>query len=87
MNPLESSGAVSPAEGHDGVLTIRGGGDSRSWNGIRYKAGLSGKNVGAQHLSLNVATIPPGGVAYVSYNTLPGWGLLGGLREGYCKKT
>jgi len=64
VSPLESSGAVSPAEGHDGVLTIRGGGDSRSWNGIRYKAGLSGKNVGAQHLSLNVATIPPGGVAY-----------------------
>ena len=64
MKPLESSGTVSSAEGHDGILTIRGGGDSRAWNGIRYKAGLSAKNVGAQHLSMNVATIPPGGVAY-----------------------
>jgi len=61
---LQSSGTVSPAEGHDGILTVRGGGESRAWNGIRYKGGLSGKNVGAQHLSLNVATIPPGGVAY-----------------------
>ena len=63
MKPLESSGNVSSAEGHDGILTIRGGGQSRAWNGIKYKAGLSGKNVGAQHLSMNVATIPPGGVA------------------------
>ena len=51
-------------EGHGGVLTIRGGGNVRGWNGIRYKAGLSGKNVGARCLSMNVATIPPGGVAY-----------------------
>jgi len=64
VKPLESSGIVSSAEGHDGILTIRGGGQSRAWNGITYKAGLSGKNVGAQHLSMNVATIPPGGVAY-----------------------
>ena len=64
MKPLESSGMVSSAEGHDGILTIRGGGRPRGWNGITYKAGLSGKNVGAQHLSMNVATIPPGGVAY-----------------------
>ncbi len=64
MKPLESSGTVSAAEGHDGILTIRGGGHSRAWNGIRYKSGLSSKNVGAQHLSMNVATIPPGGVAY-----------------------
>ena len=36
----------------------------RGWNGIRYKSGLSGKNVGAKKLLMNVATIPPGGVAY-----------------------
>ncbi len=36
----------------------------RGWNGIRYKSGLSAKNVGAKKLSMNVATIPPGGVAY-----------------------
>ena len=64
MKPLESTGTVSSAEGHDGILTIRAGGHARAWNGIKYKAGLSGKNVGAQHLSMNVATIPPGGVAY-----------------------
>lgn len=51
-------------EGNDGILVIRGSGINRGWNGIRYKTGLSGKNVGARHLSMNVATIPPGGVAY-----------------------
>lgn len=51
-------------EGNDGILVIRGAGTTRGWNGIRYKTGLSGKNVGARKLSMNVATIPPGGVAY-----------------------
>ena len=53
-----------PVEGGDGIFVIRGGGTCRAWNGIRYKTGLSGKNVGAKKLSMNVATIPPGGVAY-----------------------
>ena len=56
----ESLGRV---EGHNGVSVIRGGGNVRGWNGIKYKAGLSGKNVNASQLSMNVATIPPGGVA------------------------
>ena len=47
-----------------GIVTIRGGGNLRAWNGIRYKTGLSAKNVGSKKLSMNVATIPPGGVAY-----------------------
>src|SRR5829696_5426360 len=51
-------------EGHDGLMWIRGSGVCRDWNGIRYKLGMSGKNVGAQALSMNVATIPPGGVAF-----------------------
>src|SRR5688572_28831602 len=51
-------------EGGDGISVIRGGGNLRDWNGIHYRAGLSGKNVGARKLSMNVATIPPGGVAY-----------------------
>jgi uncharacterized RmlC-like cupin family protein len=42
-------------EGGDGIAVVRGGGAVRGWNGIRYRAGLSAKNV---------ATIPPGGVAY-----------------------
>ena len=51
-------------EGRDGISVIRGGGNVRGWNGIHYKAGLSGKNVAASQLSMNVATIPPGGVAH-----------------------
>ena len=48
-----------------GIQTVRGGGaENRAWNGIRYKTGLSGKNVGSQGLSMNVATVPPGAVAY-----------------------
>ena len=50
-------------EGHDGLMWIRGSGVCRDWNGIRYKLGMSGRNVGATQLSMNVAMIPPGGVA------------------------
>jgi len=50
-------------EGDEGISVIRGGGSKRGWNGIHYKTGLSGKNVNAKELSINVATIPPGGVA------------------------
>jgi uncharacterized RmlC-like cupin family protein len=51
-------------EGGDGIFVIRGSGNLRSWNGIEYKPGLSAKNVGSTKLSMNVATIPPGAVAY-----------------------
>jgi uncharacterized RmlC-like cupin family protein len=51
-------------EGGGGIRVIRGSGDCRGWNNIRYKVGLSAKNVGSKKLSMNVATIPPGGVAY-----------------------
>ena len=51
-------------EGGDGILTVRGSDVHRTWNNIRYKTGLSANNVGAKQLSMNVATIPPGGVAY-----------------------
>src|SRR5436305_12801927 len=51
-------------EGNDGISVIRGSGICRGWNNIQYKAGLSAKNVNARKLSMNVATIPPGGVAY-----------------------
>jgi uncharacterized RmlC-like cupin family protein len=52
------------AEGTAGIFVVRGSGNCRDWNGIHYKAGLSAKNVPARHLSMNVATIPPGGVAF-----------------------
>src|SRR5580693_2519613 len=55
---------LGTVEGLGGIFTIRGGENVRGWNGIRYKSGLSAKNVGARKLSMNVATIPPGGVAY-----------------------
>jgi uncharacterized RmlC-like cupin family protein len=51
-------------EGGDGIFVIRGSGNCRSWNNIQYRPGLSAKNVPAKRLSMNVATIPPGGVAY-----------------------
>jgi uncharacterized RmlC-like cupin family protein len=55
---------ASAVEDYDGILTIRGGGAQRDWNGIHYKQGMSAKNVGTTSLSANIATIPPGGVAY-----------------------
>src|SRR5438046_10503081 len=55
---------VGAVEDHYGNLTIRGGGARRDWNGIHYKQGMSRKNVGTTSLSTNIATIPPGGVAY-----------------------
>lgn len=54
----------TPVEDFGGIAIIRGGGKKREWNGIHYKTGMSGKNTGAKNLSINVATIPPGGVAY-----------------------
>ena len=51
-------------EGHSGIFVVRAGKNCRDWNGIHYQVGLSGNNVGAKALSMNVATIPPGGVAY-----------------------
>jgi uncharacterized RmlC-like cupin family protein len=54
---------TNQVENLGGITVIRASGDCRQWNGIRYKLGMSGKNVGATALSMNVATIPPGGVA------------------------
>ena len=51
-------------EKHEGIITIRGGGNVRNWNNIQYKVGMSSDSVGSRQLSMNVATIPPGGVAY-----------------------
>jgi uncharacterized RmlC-like cupin family protein len=61
---MDNAPELGTVEGTDGILTIRGGGNVRAWNGIRYKSGLSAKNVGSKKLSMNVATIPPGGIAY-----------------------
>ncbi|HVT14977.1 MAG TPA: cupin domain-containing protein [Thermoanaerobaculia bacterium] len=59
----ENQALTEAVEGGDGISVLRGSATSREWNGIRYKAGLSAKNTSAAKLSMNVATIPPGGVA------------------------
>ena len=51
-------------EHHDGISVIRGGETVRAWNGIQYRAGMSAKNVNAKQLSMNIATVPPGAVAF-----------------------
>lgn len=61
---MSDDATVPAAERLGGISTLRGSGVCRSWNGIAYKGGLSAGNVAARQLSLNVATIPPGGVAY-----------------------
>jgi uncharacterized RmlC-like cupin family protein len=63
MSRPHDSDALGAVEGREGIFVIRGGGNTRGWNGIQYKAGLSARNVPARQLSMNVATIPPGGVA------------------------
>ena len=63
MNPQKDKIELSAVEDHGGLLTIRGGGSRRDWNGIHYKQGMSAKNVGTTKLSVNIATVPPGGVA------------------------
>ncbi len=56
--------ATDAVEDLDGISVLRGGGNQREWNNITYQQGLSAKNVGATSLSINVATVPPGGIAY-----------------------
>jgi uncharacterized RmlC-like cupin family protein len=64
---VEDGGGIVVIRGseifRDGIVVIRGSEIFRDWNGIRYKAGMSSRNVGSKMLSMNVATIPPGGVA------------------------
>ncbi len=64
MADIQKEDLTQYVDGHDGIFSVRGGGMERGWNGIHYKQGLSGKNVGSKALSINVATIPPGGVAH-----------------------
>lgn len=56
--------AMDAIEDLDGLSVLRGGGSQRDWNGIQYQQGLSARNVGATSLSINVATVAPGGIAY-----------------------
>jgi uncharacterized RmlC-like cupin family protein len=55
---------LDAVEDLNGITVVRGGGAQRGWNGILYRQGLSGKNVGAENLSINIAPVPPGAIAY-----------------------
>ncbi len=52
------------AEDGDGILCVRNPETHRGWNGIRYKTGMSAKTVGSDRLSMNVAMVPPGAIAF-----------------------
>lgn len=62
----KGTGQINPDAVEDlgGLTILRGGGDKRGWNGIEYQQGLSAKNVGSKDLSINIATVPPGAIAY-----------------------
>ncbi|MDA0310688.1 MAG: cupin domain-containing protein [Gemmatimonadetes bacterium] len=61
---VSSEELAQTAEDGDGILCVRNPETHRGWNGIKYKTGMSAKNVGSRELSMNVATVPPGAVAY-----------------------
>jgi uncharacterized RmlC-like cupin family protein len=55
---------IPPAEHGRGIHVLRRGPTCRAWNGIQYQAGLAAANVGSSRLSMNVATVPPGAIAF-----------------------
>ncbi len=61
---MNDSDLEQTTEDGDGILCVRNPETHRSWNGIRYKTGMSAKNVGSGKLSMNVAIVPPGAVAF-----------------------
>jgi uncharacterized RmlC-like cupin family protein len=83
----KGTGAIDLASVEDleGISVIRGGGDTRGWNGIQYMQGLSGKNAGAQNLSINVATVPPGAIAYAHIHD--GFEVMLFILQGHVKHT
>jgi uncharacterized RmlC-like cupin family protein len=59
-----SAPMIPAAERGPGIHVLRNSAICRAWNGIQYRAGLSGTNVGSKQLSMNVATVPPGAIAF-----------------------
>lgn len=49
-------------ESRAGISVVRAQANYRSWHSAAYSSGLSATNVGAKELSMNVSTLPPGGV-------------------------
>ena len=50
-------------ERYEGIACLRNGAGQEHWNGLNYKLGINKTTVGSQVLSMNVATVPPGGIA------------------------
>ena len=80
-------------DGEGGIFSVRQLENIRGWNNIQYGAGLSEKNVGSKKLSMNIATIPAGGVAlahiHVDFEVMI-YLLQGSVRHEYgsgCKKS
>jgi len=61
---MTATDLTQTAEDGDGIFCVRNPETHRGWNGIRYKTGMSAKNVGSEKLSMNVAVVPPGAVAF-----------------------
>jgi len=65
---MKHDDSVKPelVEAHEGIKVLRGegAGHKRGWNGIQYQQGLSARNVGSKDLSINIANVPPGAIAY-----------------------
>jgi len=64
MSPDDTPDLTAAIESAAGIHVLRDHSITRGWNGIRYRTGLSARNVPARKLSMNVATVPPGAVAY-----------------------
>jgi uncharacterized RmlC-like cupin family protein len=47
----------------EGIACVRSGAGREGWNGINYNTGLNKQTVGTNVLSMNLAMVPPGGVA------------------------
>ncbi len=63
---------LSAVENHDGILTIRGGGGRRDWNGIHYKQGMSAIKPGVPHEVFNMSDTKPV-VAFVARSSADEW--------------
>jgi len=66
---MKDDNSVKPelVEAHEGIKVLRsqvGKDNRRGWNGIEYQQGISARNVGSKNLSINIAQVPPGAIAY-----------------------
>ena len=64
MTQSEQANLMQGVELANGISVLRRNDGRRGWNGISYEIGLSGRNVGSKGLSMNLATVPPKGIAY-----------------------